>query len=44
MGAMMKEMKMGMGKVGVIFLKEGREWRLLGSCMQCVCAESRKKT
>ena len=30
MDAVMKEMKMGMGKMGVRFLKEGREWRLLG--------------
>ena len=30
MYAVMKEMKMGMGKRGVIFLEDVREWRLLG--------------
>ena len=28
--AVMKEVKMGMGRMGVKFLKEGREWRLPG--------------
>ena len=28
MNAVMKEMKMGMGKMGVKFMEEGRKWRL----------------
>ena len=30
MDAVMKEVKMGMGRRGVRFLEDGREWRLLG--------------
>ena len=30
MDAVMKELKMGMGRKGVRFLEEGREWRLPG--------------
>ena len=29
--AMMKEVKMGIGRRGVSFQEEGKEWRLLGS-------------
>ena len=28
MGAVMKDIKMGMGRKGVRFLEEGKEWRL----------------
>ena len=30
MDAVMKELKMGIGRIGVIFMEEGRKWRLYG--------------
>ena len=34
MDGVMKEVKMGMGRRGVSFLEDRREWRLPGICMQ----------
>ena len=45
MDVVMKEVKMGMGKRGVRFLEEGREWRLPGFLYaddSVLCGESEK--
>ena len=46
MNGVMKEVKMGMGKRGVRFLEDEREWRCLASCMQMTwfCVVSRRRT
>ena len=44
-GALMKEVKMWMGKMGVMFLEEEREWRLPGllySDDSVLCGKSEK--
>ena len=43
MGPVMKEMKMGIGRMGVIFFKKGRAYRLPGLLLEndlALCCES----
>ena len=47
MGPVMKEMKMGIGRMGVIFFKKGRAYRLPGLLLEndlALCCESEEDT